>query len=142
MTQSLIFIVPIIAFCLAQIIKSCVFWYHDKNFHVSNLFTDGGMPSGHSATMSSLTMIIYLVDGFTTTFLVSFFVSLVVFRDAYGVRLETSKQAVIINKVVKDLKISHEKRLKELIGHTKTQTFFGIVLGVVVALLAYFITII
>jgi uncharacterized protein len=136
MTISLL-IIPILSFALAQLIKTVVFWHHDKDLRVSNFFTDGGMPSAHSATMSSLTTMIFLTEGLTSTFFVALFVSMVVFRDAYGVRLETSKQAILINKMIKSLKMSHEKALKELVGHTKTQTFFGVILGIAVAVVAH-----
>ena len=59
-----------------------------------------------------------------------------------GVRLETGRQAAIINEIVKafdDLstgKLS-EVKLKEFVGHTPIQVLAGILLGIINAVLLY-----
>ena len=68
--------------------------------------------------------------------------AIVVCHDAMGVRLETGKQAVILNEVVELYNIlSKEKlpevKLKEFVGHTPMQVLFGVLLGIVNALLMY-----
>ncbi len=60
-----------------------------------------------------------------------------------GVRLETGKQAVIINDIVEAFNVltSEEKlpdaKLKEFVGHTPLQVIAGILLGIVNAVLLY-----
>ena len=62
-------------------------------------------------------------------------------HDASGVRLETGKQAVLLNKMMEsfarlgDPNISAEQRLKEFVGHTKLQVLMGALLGIAVAAL-------
>ena len=59
-----------------------------------------------------------------------------------GVRLETGRQAAIINEIVKafdDLstgKLS-EVKLKEFVGHTPIQVLAGILLGIINAVLLH-----
>ena len=60
----------------------------------------------------------------------------IVMSDATGVRLETGKQAKIINQIITELftgKGDVQANLKELIGHTPFQVVVGAVLGVIVA---------
>jgi acid phosphatase family membrane protein YuiD len=97
------------------------------------------MPSGHSATMAGLTMALFYSGGFSPVFYLALFVTLIVFRDATGVRLESSRQAAILNKMLKKAE-PHHKLLKELIGHTRRQVLAGAIIGVVVASFLYIIT--
>ena len=67
---------------------------------------------------------------------------MIVCKDAMGVRLETGRQAAIINEIVKafdDLstgKLS-EVKLKEFVGHTPIQVLAGILLGIINAVLLH-----
>ena len=58
-------------------------------------------------------------------------------HDAMGVRRETGKQAKVINNMMDwfvqmDSDISPEEKLKEFVGHSPTQVFFGALLGIIV----------
>ncbi len=120
---------PILAWFLSQGLKNIVFWKKDKKISRKYIFSDGGMPSAHSAVMASLTTVIGFTQGLTPLFYLAFFVSLVIFRDATGVRLQTAKQAKAINLLFQKTDI-HEDALKELIGHTRRQVIAGIIVGV------------
>lgn len=64
-------------------------------------------------------------------------------QDASGVRLETGKQAKVINELVKifeDLgksNLSPEDKLKEFVGHTHIQVLAGFCLGIIVTLIYF-----
>lgn len=69
---------------------------------------------------------------------------MIVMHDAMNVRLETGKQAKILNEMLKNNPLSikgevFEEQLKELVGHTPTQVVCGALLGVVVALIVDYI---
>ena len=70
------------------------------------------MPSSHSATVTSVALTTGLVAGFDSpAFGVAFILAVVVMHDASGVRLETGKQAKVINELLemfkeKDAKLS------------------------------------
>lgn len=109
-----------------------------KEWDFKRFFGDGGMPSSHSSTVSALTTFAGLNYGFASfQFGFCMIFTLIVCRDAVGVRRETGKQAIIINELKKLL--SNEKideiKLKEFVGHTPVQVVAGIVVGVITALI-------
>ena len=84
----------------AQIIKAILYTVLNKEFRLERLFGDGGMPSGHSATVSAMAMMSLLHYGVGSfEFAVSTMLAIIVMHDAMGVRLETGKQAEVINEL-------------------------------------------
>ncbi len=127
----------------AQLIKTVIHAIVTKKLDWTRLVGDGGMPSGHSATVSSLATAVLLVYGpGSFQFAIAVIFAIVVCKDAMGVRLETGKQAAIINDIVASFNaLMTEKltdaRLKEFVGHTPLQVIAGILLGVGNALVMY-----
>lgn len=128
----------------AQLIKTILHAIVTKRVDFTRLVGDGGMPSGHSATVSSLAVSAAMVYGLGSfEFAIALVFAIVVCKDAMGVRLETGKQAVIINDIVEAFNVltSEEKlpdaKLKEFVGHTPLQVIAGILLGIVNAALLY-----
>ncbi len=140
-----ILIAGLIAWCLAQVIKTILYTIVNHKIDFSRLTGDGGMPSCHSATVTSVAVMAGLQTGFSSPiFAVACIFAIVVMHDAMGVRLETGKQAQTINQMIQmfiDLgqpDVSPEKRLKELVGHTPLQVVIGGLIGLLVALFYYF----
>lgn len=128
----------------AQLIKTIIHAIVTKKVDFTRLVGDGGMPSGHSATVSSLAVSAAMVYGLGSfEFAIALVFAIVVCKDAMGVRLETGKQAAIINDIVEAFNVltSEEKlpdaKLKEFVGHTPLQVIAGILLGIVNAVLLY-----
>lgn len=127
----------------AQLIKTIIHAIVTKKLDWTRLVGDGGMPSGHSATVSSLATAASLVYGSGSfQFAMAVIFAIVVCKDAMGVRLETGKQAVIINDIVESFNaLMSEKltdaKLKEFVGHTPLQVIAGILLGVGNAFVMY-----
>lgn len=125
---------------VAQVLKTVIHAIINKKIVWERLFGDGGMPSGHSATVTSLAVFAGLRCGFGSfEFAVAAILATVVCHDAMGVRLETGKQAAIINELLEVLEtISKEElpeeRLKTFVGHTPLQVMVGMTLGVIMAL--------
>ena len=137
-----IIILPIIAGLLAQFIK--MFIKQNKlKLSLKNLSAYSGMPSGHSAIVSSLTATVGLTQGFESPmFAISAVLALIVMRDAIGIRRYLGEHGRILNKLVKDLdedKMLDEKypRLLEKIGHTPYQVFAGASLGIFISIIGY-----
>ena len=127
----------------AQLIKTVIHAIVTKKIDFTRLVGDGGMPSGHSATVSSLAPApaIATAPG-SFQFANAAIFAIVVCKDAMGVRLETGKQAAIINDIVESFNaLMSEKlaaaKLKEFVGHTPLQVIAGILLGVVNALILF-----
>ena len=99
------------------------------------------MPSGHSATVTAIAVSCGIELGFDSAlFALSFFFAIIVMHDAMGVRLETGKQAMMLNnlaEVIYDKKLTPEEKLKEFVGHTPLQVVMGSILGLVIAILMH-----
>ena len=137
-------VAPVTAWGFAQVLKVIINYCVTKELNWERLFGDGGMPSGHSATVTSLGMLVSLVYGTDSLeFAVCAIFAIVVCHDAMGVRLETGKQAVVLNELIEMIEhmsktdILPEVKLKEFVGHTPVQVLAGILLGIVNAVIMY-----
>ena len=126
------FIVPVTTIILGQIVKQVIFMYHGEKITWRTLLTDGGLPSSHSGIMSALTTTIFFVEGLSTIFYLAFFVTLIVAKDAFGVRRESGKHARILKQVLSKLDLTDPEHIKVLVGHTKTQVIAGLIWGIFV----------
>ncbi len=133
----------IISWFGAQICKVFTGMFKERKFDIITLFfSNGGMPSSHSAVVCGLATSSIVLYGWGSAYTaITLVLALVVMVDASGVRYETGKQAQIINKMIKEL-FSHEKNpeefntnLKELVGHTPFQVFVGAIFGIACSLL-------
>ena len=134
----------IVAWLIAQIVKIFTGVYRDRHVNLSVLlFSTGGMPSSHSASVLGLTTAAALKEGFgSTAFAICAILSIIVLIDAIGVRYETGKQSKMLNKIVKEMFTDTENaetHFKEFIGHTPLQVFVGAVLGIVVGVVMFFV---
>lgn len=132
----------IFAWAVAQILKTIIHSVINRKLELSRLVGDGGMPSGHSATVTSVALATGLKTGFDSpVFAVACIIAIVVMHDASGVRLEAGRQAKVLNellKVIVDMgspDLTPEAKLKEFIGHTHIQVFAGFCLGILSTLL-------
>ena len=136
-------IAGISSWLLAQIAKFIIYAIVNKTFDLSRLHGDGGMPSGHSATVGGLTMMCALRCGFDSPmFAIAFVLATIVCHDAMNVRLESGKHAAMLNDIMdwfKEVMKNNsgenkgawftEEKFKEFLGHTKLQVYIGVTLG-------------
>ncbi len=124
-------------FCwaLAQILKFLIELLYRRRVNFRLLTTAGGMPSSHSAAVSSLSTAIAIHDGVSSSlFVMSLVLAAITMYDAAGVRRAASIQARILNQIIDELFQGHpisETRLRELLGHTPVEVFVGMMLGIV-----------
>ena len=129
------------SWAIAQVLKVLINAYMNKTWDLRRLFGDGGMPSGHSATVASLAVFTALRCGAGSfEFAMAAVFAIVVCHDAMGVRLEAGRQAALLNDLVEAFNILSaedlpEVKLKELVGHTPIQVCAGILIGIFNALL-------
>ena len=131
------------SWAIAQILKLIIYAIVNKKFDILRLFGDGGMPSGHSATVTSLAVLTSLTFGTGSfEFAISALLAIIVCHDAMGVRLETGKQAILINEIIKSFDVLAkdelpEVKLKEFVGHTPIQVLAGIIIGILNAIVMF-----
>ena len=139
--QNQILICGCLGWGIAQILKTIIYAGINKKIDWKRLFGDGGMPSGHSATVTAMAVRSFLIYGAGSfEFAVTFMLAIIVMHDAMGVRQETGKQAKIIKDLASFMEslgrdITDEEKLKEFVGHTPLQVTAGAIIGALVALL-------
>lgn len=125
----------------AQSIKVFLAARKKHRFDVRWFLGTGGMPSAHSAGVSSLAAAVGLEQGFdSAVFAVALIFALVTMFDAQGVRRATGRQGMAVNKLIDDLyakgQVSQE-RVMEVLGHTPIEVLAGALLGGLIAVALY-----
>lgn len=136
-----ILICALAAWAAAQLAKTVIYAILNRELNWNRLFGDGGMPSGHSATVSALATGAALCYGLASfEFAVCFVLAIIVMHDAMGVRQETGKQAKLLTEITDILegltnRELAEENLKIFVGHTPLQVVVGSLLGILMAFL-------
>lgn len=131
----------ILAWFIAQLLKVIFVLIGQKKIDFSRFVGTGGMPSSHSAFVTSLTTAVGLKLGLDSPeFAITFAIAMIVMVDASGVRRAAGQQARILNKLVEQWGKQYdphfvESKLKELLGHTPFEVFVGALLGIAIALM-------
>jgi len=125
---------------IASVAKIIIILIREKRLDFRRIYGSGGMPSSHSATVSSLATAVAKTDGlYSTNFTIAFMFAFIVMYDASGVRRAAGEQARILNQLVNNLSenkpVYLKKNLKELIGHTPLEVIVGGLLGILIALI-------
>lgn len=142
LVQNPIFLSAFFSWFISQLIKSII----DVLRHRPNtgreivsrlLWSTGGMPSSHSAVVTSLTTSLGFKVGIDSPiFIVALFYCFLTIRDALGVRQAAGVQATTLNRMIYEL--SHKmdikiNRVKEIHGHKFSEVSMGILLGFFIA---------
>jgi len=139
-----ILIPSLTALIIAQTLKFLLKSNHQE-FNLKNIFAYSKMPSGHSALVVALTTSTGLAHGFDSSlFAITFIVTIIVIRDALGIRQYLGRHGKTLNILVRDLdedKMLDEKypHLIENVGHTPAEVFVGSLIGLLVSLAFYFL---
>ena len=125
---------PVIAACflawlIAQLCKAIIAFLRDKKWSPAHLVADGGMPSSHVALVSALTTSILLLWGVGAAFIISLVFSLIVVRDALGVRRAVGNHAKLL-----ELRYKRVLGLNE--GHDIAEVIAGALVGIFVSSIA------
>lgn len=131
--------IPILLWFGIQLFKLLYDLVTTKKFNFKRILGAGGMPSSHSAVVTSLATLIGKNIGVgTPMFAMALIFAFVVMYDAAGVRRAAGKQARLLNKIVETPGLSGlevSERLVEVLGHTPLQVVVGAVIGGVAGLL-------
>lgn len=125
------------AWFLAQALKIPLDYFRSREWNWASFFAAGGMPSSHSALITSTALAIGLYHGFDNpVFALGVAIAMIVVYDATGVRRQAGMQAQKINVLVAELLKGHpisQQELREVIGHTPLEALGGVLLGLAVA---------
>ncbi len=126
----------ILTVIIVQLIKAFILYIKEKEFKIKYLTKTGGMPSSHSALVTSLVTSIYLLEGFSTTFTIALVLALIVMRDAFGVRRTVGEEIAILKKLLRKNRI--KTKFHEAEGHTPFQVTIGAIIGLLITLIIFF----
>lgn len=144
MESSLILLlIPLIAFLGAQALKLIPLTIQ-HGFKISHLWAYGNMPSSHTAFVSSVSTVAALHDGINSmVFAVAVVFSLLVVRDAIGLRRHMSAHAEVVNDLTRRIAHAEGKpesqypHLTEGIGHKPAEIIAGGLFGIGLTWLLY-----
>ncbi len=115
----------------ASLLRKKIIW--------SRLWETGGMPSSHSSSVTALTTAVAITEGISSiAFSICVVFAIIVMHDASGIRRAAGEQAEVINKLTEFFESKFGKRfdnekLKELLGHSRSEVFVGAILGIAIA---------
>jgi hypothetical protein len=142
----------LISIGLAQGLKIPIHYLKKKEWRPELFFGTGGMPSSHSAGVSTLTTYIALKRGLSTVdFALSLIYGLIVMYDAQGIRRQTGELTLKVNsmndlieKVQKEesleFKQNDAKKLKEMLGHQPEEVAGGALFGALIGVIGHLCT--
>jgi acid phosphatase family membrane protein YuiD len=123
-----VFIVPLLAMVLSEAAKVAVEYTRTGKW-ASGMFQPGGMPSSHSAFVTSLLIVIARRNGFESSeFAIAFTFACVVWYDALSLRRTVGEQAQLLNR------LQQWRHLRERVGHSSREVVAGIAFGAAVTI--------
>ena len=139
MVENRVLYVAITAWFLAQLIKLVIDIVRTRTINLRYLASPGGMPSAHSALVTSTATAVARTEGVGSALFAACAVfGAIVMYDAAGVRQAVGIQARLLNRMLDELFTQHafsERRLRELLGHTPLEVFVGFVLGLSIGII-------
>ncbi len=132
-------VAPIVAWLLAQVIKTAIDSLRRQRLSLKMLFGPGGMPSAHSALVAGLATSTALSQGVDSPlFGITLVLAMIVMYDAAGVRQAVDRQSEILTHILTHVPRTpddFDRFLMGLVGHTRVQVVAGGLLGIAVAVL-------
>ncbi|MEK4029563.1 MULTISPECIES: divergent PAP2 family protein [Bacillaceae] len=137
---------------MAQALKIPLHYIKKKEWKPELFLATGGMPSSHSAGVSSLATYIAMKKGASSIdFALSVIFGVIVMYDAQGIRRQTGELTLkvndldeLIDKIHKDDPVKYEEKvpdpLKEVLGHKPGEVLGGALLGVVLGAAGYYLS--
>jgi hypothetical protein len=127
---------PFLAWLVAGILKFLINSLKARRF-AFDLIGYGGLPSNHSAIVSSIATLIALKEGINTpAFGVAIALAFIVILDASSLRKQVGKHAAAINQL-NSLNTNSPLILRERMGHTRIEILAGVLTGSAVAYLIF-----
>ncbi|MET3576922.1 divergent PAP2 family protein [Bhargavaea ullalensis] len=144
--------VALFSIFFAQFVKIPIHFLMTRKLDWSLFTSTGGMPSSHSAAVTSLSTAIGFEHGTDSSiFAVAVIFSVIVMFDATGIRFQAGQQAIVINQMREDFrsfiqttrdwpkKDGQQKieELKTLLGHKPSEVYAGALTGILISVILY-----
>jgi len=133
--------VTLLSWAVAQGMKILIGLLQGKKFNFYWILRTGGMPSAHSAAVSSLAFSLGKEMGYASpAFALAAILALITMFDAQTWRRSIGVQARMLNLIMDDIqqrKKIEEQKIKELMGHTPVEVLVGAIIGFIIFLMFY-----
>lgn len=133
----------LLATVVAQVFKVLLVLLTERRWAFDRMLETGGMPSSHSAAVTSLATGMGFSYGWDSPYfaLAAVFGSIVMY-DATGIRRAAGMQAELLNELVQELADVFDEgfqpqALKTLLGHTYPQVIVGAILGILTGVIVF-----
>lgn len=125
---------PFIAWVTSGCVKFAINLFRFGMKDAKKLIGYGGFPSTHTTIISSVVFFIGFEKGFmTSNFSLGLGILLIIIIDAHGLRREVEKHSITLNQ------LQNKTHLREKMGHTWPEIFGGLLVGLVLSYLAFYI---
>lgn len=127
--RTYVFVIPLIVGLLSEAVKIFTEGMERGAWH-EGLFRPGGMPSSHSAFVTSLLIVVSEKSGLSSTdFAMAFTFACIIWYDAMSSRRAIGQQAKLLNRLQK------WEHLSERLGHEFKEVVGGIIFGACITLI-------
>ena len=121
-----LFLIPVVVMVLCELVKIVLEGMRTGRWH-EGMFRPGGMPSTHSAFVTSLCIVVWRKLGVQSTeFAIAFCFACIVWYDAVVVRRAVGEQGKFLNQ------IQGWHHFRDRVGHSVIEVFVGIIFGMIV----------
>ncbi|MGC8487541.1 MAG: divergent PAP2 family protein [Clostridia bacterium] len=140
MSSNRMLVLAITASLSAQILKVPAHYMFRRKWDWGRAVGAGGMPSSHSAMVTSLATAVGYVEGWhSALFAIVTVFALIVLYDAVGIRQAVGRQGRFLNEMQREPEWGDWPRahLPELVGHTPAEVLAGAVWGILLTIVFY-----
>ncbi|MBR3693778.1 MAG: divergent PAP2 family protein [Erysipelotrichales bacterium] len=134
---------------LAQVVKPFIYYFFNNEWNWRLVFSSEGFPSSHTSGVAACALAVGLTENFSSNlFAVTLVFSLIIAYDAMNVRYYAGQNIQITKQLINDIKELMQLRLddpiystkmKNVLGHRKSEVIGGAFLGLLVASVLYLI---
>ncbi len=138
------------AIFITQVTKIPVAYFIHNRWNIQLMFSTGGMPSSHSAGVTALITAIIIEHGWESPLTaISMTFGILVMFDSMGVRRQSGEHGIIINELISEIHSltrpatasdnpSSSMQSTEFLGHKPIEVVLGLIYGILLATLIYF----
>ncbi len=124
-----------VTWIIANVMKPVITLIRENKINRKTIATKGGMPSGHTSLVVSLSTALFFETGLSPAFFTGVVLAIIVMYDAVQVRTEIEKQARVLNRLLDAQGIT--ARMEENVGHTPAEVLVSMGLGILIPIIVY-----
>lgn len=137
------FALPLFAWLVAQVCKIFIKGIANQDWNWRYIYRSGGMPSAHATVVTALATVVGVRAGtHSPEFGIACVVAAIIMYDAVNVRHAVGEHAVALRQIIPRVfkGKTPEITIHQSYGHTPFEVLIGMVVGVVVPLLVFYVT--